>query len=75
MKQWGLARSCTIFAIALKIELQFQMLMEDEVRFGADYYLKRLSDRKGIVENFWTGVRAACIAISLVCTTIRLTTH
>lgn len=40
---------------------------DDTIRFfGADVYLRKLVDRKTFVERFWTGLKAACIGLSLV---------
>ncbi len=40
--------------------------MDDEVRLGADHYLMRMAERRGVIDNFLTGIRVACIAVALV---------
>ena len=39
---------------------------EEALRFGADHYLKKLLDRKTTIDQFWTGIKVAIIALSLV---------
>ena len=40
--------------------------MEDELRFGADHYLKKLLERKSFMESFWGGIKVTCVFMALV---------
>lgn len=40
--------------------------MEDELRFGADHYLKKLAERRSFLEKFWGGIKVTCIFMALV---------
>ena len=40
--------------------------MEDELRFGADHYLKKLAERRSFLESFWSGIKVACVFMALV---------
>ena len=42
--------------------------MEDELRFGADHYLKKLLERKSFMESFWGGIKVTCVFMALVIT-------
>jgi len=39
--------------------------MEDELRFGADHYLKKLLERKSFLESFWGGIKVTCVFMAL----------
>ena len=40
--------------------------MEDELRFGADHYLKKLAERRSFLEKFWGGIKVTCIFMAFV---------
>lgn len=40
--------------------------MEEELKFGADHYLRKLMDRKTMTEYFWSGLQFAMIFLALV---------
>ena len=40
--------------------------MEDELRFGADHYLKKLLERKSFMESFWGAIKVTCVFMALV---------
>ena len=40
--------------------------MEDELRFGADHYLKKMLERKSFLESFWGGIKVTCVFMALV---------
>ena len=44
----------------------FREDMEDELRFGADHYLKKLAERRSFLESFWSGIKVACVFMALV---------
>ena len=46
--------------------------MEDELRFGADHYLKKLLERKSFMESFWGGIKVTCVFMALVSFVITL---
>lgn len=39
---------------------------EEALRFGADHYLKKMLDRKSVVDQFLAGIKVAIIALSFV---------
>ena len=44
----------------------FRHRMEDELRFGADHYLKKMLERKSFLESFWGGIKVTCVFMALV---------
>ena len=56
----------TLFTIMEVHLLCFSDNMEDELRFGADHYLKKLAERRSFLEKFWGGIKVTCIFMALV---------
>ena len=58
-------RGSSIMYVRFSLEFQ-RYSMEDELRFGADHYLKKLAERRSFVEKFWGGIKVTCVFMALV---------